>query len=211
MIARPRTASPPKIGLESNGMLMTPEEFDAIEDYDDCYTYELVHGVLVVNPIPLAGEVGPNEFLGARLLAYQEYHAQGKWLDATLPERYVRVSNGRRIADRVIWAGLGRMPIEREDPPTIAVEFVSQAKRDRVRDFEEKLAEYPLAEVKEYWIIDRFQRQMYAYRFHGRKRLPFITSETGTYSTPLLPGFELALAPILRCADSWTEPKRRKK
>ena len=211
MIARSPTAAPPRIGLESNGMLMTPEEFDAIEDYDDNYTYELVHGVLVVNPIPLAGEVGPNEFLGARLLGYQEYHPQGKTLDATLPERYVRVADGRRKADRVIWAGLGRMPIEREDPPTIAVEFVSQSKRDRRRDFEEKLAEYPLAEVKEYWIIDRFQRQMHAYRFYGRKRAPFVTSETGTYTTPLLPGFELALTPILQCADSWTEPKKRRK
>src|SRR5688572_13244764 len=101
MIARTPLVAPAKIGLESNGMLMTPEEFDAIKDYDDNYTYELVHGVLVVNPIPLAGEVGPNEFLGARLLGYQEYHPQGKSLDATLPERYIRVSRGRRNADRV--------------------------------------------------------------------------------------------------------------
>jgi Uma2 family endonuclease len=211
MIARTRLAPPPRIGLESNGMLMTPDEFDAIEDYDHNYTYELMHGVLIVGFIADASEVGPNQLLGYRLHTYRQDHAQGKSLDATLPERYVSVANGRRKADRVIWAGLGRMPIEREDPPTIAVELVSQSKRDRRRDFEEKLAEYPLAEVKEYWIIDCFQRQMHAYRFYGRKRLPFVTSETGTYTTPLLSGFELALAPILRCADCWTEPKRRRK
>lgn len=211
MIARTPLVAPAKIGLESNGMLMTPEEFDAIEEYDDNYAYELVHGVLVAGSIADASEVGPNQLLGYRLHNYRQDHAQGKNLDATLPERYVRVANGRRKADRVIWAGLGRMPIEREDPPTIAVEFVSQAKRDRRRDFEEKLAEYPLAEVKEYWIIDRFQRQMHAYRFHGRKRLPFVPPEAGTYTTPLLPGFELALAPLLKCADAWLEPKRRKK
>ncbi len=45
------------------------------------------------------------------------------------------------------------MPIEREVPPTIAVEFVSQSKRDRRPDFEEKLAEYPLAKVKEYNLL----------------------------------------------------------
>jgi hypothetical protein len=40
------------IGLESAGALMTPEEFDDIVEYDESYTYELIHGVLVVNPIP---------------------------------------------------------------------------------------------------------------------------------------------------------------
>lgn len=52
------------LGLEHAGMLMLPEEFDAIEDYDENYTYELIHGVLVVNPIPSAEETGPNELLG---------------------------------------------------------------------------------------------------------------------------------------------------
>ncbi len=45
MIAHTQSIAPPRIGLESNGMLMTAEEFDAIEDYVYNYTYELVHGV----------------------------------------------------------------------------------------------------------------------------------------------------------------------
>jgi hypothetical protein len=28
--------APPKLGPESAGVLMTPEEFDAIEEWDDC-------------------------------------------------------------------------------------------------------------------------------------------------------------------------------
>ena len=52
------------LGPESAGILMTPEEFDNIEEYDECYTYELINGVLVVNPIPNPEETGPNEFLG---------------------------------------------------------------------------------------------------------------------------------------------------
>lgn len=211
MIARTPFVAPLRIGSESNGMLMTPEEFDAIEDYDREYRYELVHGVVVVNPIPLSSHQSPNEYLAYLLTAYQLHHPQGHSLDATLPERYVYLPDGRRIADRAIWAGLGRQPDDRTDPATIAVEFVSESKRDRVRDFEEKLAEYPVAGVKEYCIIDRFQRQMFSYRFYGRRRLPIITEETGKYSTPLLPGFELALAPLLQRADAWTKPKKRKR
>jgi len=51
------------------GTLMTPEEFDAAEvDPDDGSRYELIHGVLVVTPIPADAEVGPNELLGHWLL-----------------------------------------------------------------------------------------------------------------------------------------------
>jgi Uma2 family endonuclease len=210
MIARTPFASPLKIGPESNGMLMTPEEFDAIEEYDRAYRYELIHGVLVVNSVPLSDHVSPADFLGYLLTAYQLHHPQGHSLDATLPERYVYLPDGRRIADRVIWAGLGRQPDDEKDPATIAIEIVSESKRDRVRDFEEKLVDYPLAGVKEYWIIDRFQRQMFSYRFFGRRRSPIITEETGNYSTPLLPGFVLSLAPVLQRADNWKKTKRRK-
>ena len=44
------------LGPEHNGTLMSPDEFDEIVDYDECYNYELIHGVLIVNPIPLAEE-----------------------------------------------------------------------------------------------------------------------------------------------------------
>jgi Uma2 family endonuclease len=209
MIAKTKFRAPPRIGPESNGMLLSPEEFDAIDDYDENYRYELIHGVLVVNPIPSAGEIGPNELLGNFLYGYKQYHPQGKSLDGTLWERYINVRNGRRRADRVIWTGLGRMPNERTDPPTIAVESVSLGLRSRIRDYEEKLAEYPEAGVKEYWIIDRFERKMFAHRFFGRRRQPFVVEESATYSTPLLPGVELALAPLLQCADAWSPPIKR--
>jgi Uma2 family endonuclease len=207
MIARTRPTAPPRIGVESNGMLLTPEEFDAIQEYDENYTYELVHGVLVVNPIPLEGESGPNELLGGLLFGYREYHEHGKSLDRTLQERFVRTANSRRRADRVIWAGLGRRVIPKVDPPTIVIEFVSRSRRDRKRDYEDKRDEYSQAGVKEYWIIDRFQRCMTVFKFGGRRSKPTVVAERETYSTRLLPGFELPLARILEEADYWEKPK----
>ena len=130
------------LGLESAGILMTPEEFDAIEEYDEDYHYELVNGVLVVTPVPLAEETGPNELLGYLLLGYQENHPQGRTLDDTLPQQYVRTRTSRRLADRLIWTGLGRLPNRRRDLPTIAVEFVSAGRRSRQRDYVDKRQEY---------------------------------------------------------------------
>jgi hypothetical protein len=66
---------------------MTPEEFDTVEEYNEEYCYELVNGVLVVTPIPLLEETGPNELLGRLLLNYQEGHSQGSSLDHTLPQQ----------------------------------------------------------------------------------------------------------------------------
>jgi Uma2 family endonuclease len=196
-----------RLGHELNGMVMTPAEFDAVEDYDEDYTYELVHGVLVVNPIPLEAEVGPNEFLGYLLLSYQYGHPQGSALNLTLPERYICTRDSRRRADRVIWAGLGRLPNWKREVPTIAAEFVSSGKRNRLRDYVEKRRDYMRLGIKEYWIIDRFRRMMTVIRNRPSRPRQFIIRENETYTTPLLPGFELPLARLLALADMLRQPE----
>jgi Uma2 family endonuclease len=194
------------LGPQLNGTLMTPEEFDAVEEYDDDYRYELVHGVLIVNPIPLESEADPNGELEYLLRKYKEEHPQGSALDKTLFERYVRTRTSRRRADRVIWAGLGRVPDPRVDMPTIVVEFVSEARRDRRRDYVDKRQEYLEAGVAEYWIVDRFRRTMTVVRNQPGGPQDLVVQENETYQPPLLPGFELPLARLLAVADTWAQP-----
>jgi Uma2 family endonuclease len=193
------------LGPESAGLRMTPEEFDAIEEYDEEYCYELVDGVLVVTPIPLPEETGPNELLGRLLLNYQEDHTQGSSLDHTLPQQYVRTRTGRRLADRLIWTGLGRMPNRRRDLPTIAVEFVSAGRRDRRRDYVDKRQEYLEAGIPEYWIFDRFQRTLTVIRNLPDGEQEQVIPENQTYESSHLPGFEVPLARVLAAADLWVE------
>lgn len=199
---RSRAKSTPRICPSSAGILMTPREFDAITNYDDRYRYELVHEVLVVTPIAAASEADANEELVCLLRGYGHDHPEGRALDKTLPERYVRTSDSRRRADRLIWAGLGRVPDLDVDVPTIAVEFVSRAKRDRVRDSEEKRREYLAIGIAEYWVIDRFHRTLTVYRNQPDTAAQVIR-EAETYRTALLPGFELSLARLLAIANEW--------
>lgn len=201
----PSTAAKIRLAPELNGTLMTPLEFDGAEEYDEGWRYELIHGVLVVNPIPSDAQVGPNEFLGFLLLLYQQ-GPEGASLDATLPERYIRTKVSRRLADRVIWAGLGRQPDTRRDLPTIAVEFVSPGKRNRLRDYEEKRKEYLEAGISEYWLFDRFDRRLTVFR---RRRKEKVIGEGEIYQTELLPGFDLALQDVLAVADRWEGGNRR--
>lgn len=204
-----RKTRPPRIGRASNGMLMTPEEFDAVSDFDDRYAYELVRGVLIVSPFASPAERDPKGLLEHLLRAYQESHPEGQALDRTLYEQYVYHPHGRRRADRLIWAGLGRVPDPEKDVPTIAVEFVSKSTRDRVRDYEEKRREYLELGVQQYWIIDRFQRRLTVFRRPPAEPAEQVCNDKTVYKTPLLPGFELPLGRLFDLADDWK--KRRKK
>jgi Uma2 family endonuclease len=189
-------------GPGAAGTLMTPREFDRA-DFEEGWRYELIHGVLIVSPTPLENERDPNEELGYLLRAYRYHHPQGKALDATLHEQTVRTARHRRGADRVIWAGLGRLP-RRNERPTVIVEFVSEDRRDRLRDYEEKRDEYQTLRVQEYWLIDRFQRTLTVFALHGRRYRRRVLREHQTYTTDLLPGFELPLARLFALADRWT-------
>ena len=192
-----------QLGPPSNGMSLTPWEFDAAE-FEPGWRYELVHGVLIVNPPPSVKERDPNEELGHWLRAYQETHPQGKSLDFTVSEQTVHIGPHRRRVDRAIWAGLNRLPKE-DETPTITVEFVSAGARSRQRDYEIKRDEYRSAGVSEYWIIDRFQRTMTVFHFAGRKLSKKVVTERQTYRTPRLPGFDLPLASLFELMDRWPD------
>jgi Uma2 family endonuclease len=158
--------------------------------------------VLVVSPFPTDEVAGMNEWLGCQLISFQTCQPAGTTFDATLPGRYVQGNNSRRRADRLVWAGLGRQPRPRIDPPTIIVEFVSRGRRNRERDFQTKRTEYLGLGVQEYWIFDRFQRRLTVCRPNQADQ---VVGEADTYRTPHLPGFELPVGQILAVADRWRE------
>jgi Uma2 family endonuclease len=190
-----------EFGPDSAGLRMTPGEFDRAE-FLEGWRYELINGVLVVSPIPLEQERDPNNELGYLLCLYRDTHPQGAALVATLTEQTVKTRKNRRRVDRVIWAGLGRRP-RRGETPTICVEFVSEGKRDRERDYEDKRDEYMEINVQEYWLIDRFQRTLTVFSRRGRRVQKRVLREGQTYTTDLLPGFELPLDRLLARADFW--------
>jgi Uma2 family endonuclease len=192
-----------RVGLEAAGISMTPQEFDAIEDYDEAYQYELLHGVLVVTPFASEAERDPNDVLGQLLRNYQDEHSHGASLDLTLFEQYVRLEDSRRRADRVIWAGLGRTPDPKVDVPTIVVEFPGPGRTAWKRDYIEKRRDYLALGVREYWVIDRFERVMTVYFDDAGKPGERKVAENESYKTNLLPGFELPLSRLLAAADKW--------
>ena len=180
------------LGPDSAGVPLTPEEFDSAR-FRGTWRYELINGVLIVSPSPLEQERDPNEEFGRLLRNYQADHPDGASLDTTLSEQTIRTTPTRRRADRVFWAGLGRLP-KKDDPPTIIVEFVSKGRSSRKRDYETKRAEYGTIGTREYLIVDRFQRTMTLVDYSAVGTEPRVLAEDAIYHTPLLPGFELPIA-----------------
>lgn len=200
-----------RLGPHSAGTLMTPEEFDDRPEWhwDDRSRYELIRGVLVVTPIAGPAERSPNDELGYLIRLHRDSHPRGSVIDATLPEQPLPVGNDRRRCDRAIWTGLGRVPDPEKDIPAIVIEFVSASRRDRLRDYEEKLREYTALGVAEYWIIDRFRRIMTVHQNRPAAVATLVVAEAESYQTALLPGFVLPVARLLAKADDWPPKKTR--
>jgi Uma2 family endonuclease len=198
-----KTVSTTVFGPASNGISMTPAEFDRAE-FEEGWRYELIRGVLVVSPAPLEEERDPNGELEYLLRLYRETHPHGKALDKTLSEHTVVTGRNRRRADRVIWAGLGRLPRRREKP-TIVVEFVSGGRANRYRDYKEKRDEYLAIGVREYWVFDRFDHTLTVFVLGRRSHRRRNYGRMQTYKTPLLPGFVVPLDRLFALADSWAD------
>ena len=195
-------------GRRSNGILLTPLEFDQAV-FQRGWRYELINGVLVVSRIPEEAERDAHEELGAWLRTFAE-RPEGCEFNTTLPERVVRVGDNRRWVDRAIWIGLGRLP-RRSETPTIVVEFVYRGRRCSPYDYVTKRDEYLAAGVKEYWVIDRFDRCLVVFTRQGAKSRQRLTKQNQVYKTPLLPGFELPLAQLLALADAWDAAARERR
>lgn len=197
-----------RIDASSAGVLMTTEEFDSVDDYDELYRYELVHGVLVVHENQSAAEASANEELGYLLWQYEERHPNLSTIDAMLPRRFVYTSDSRYLADRVLWIGLGRRPEPKHDAPVVVAEFVSTGRRDWPHYYSKKWREYEAVGVAEFWLIDRFDRCMTVFRSGDNSNLALIVADGEVYRTDLLPDFDLPIDRLLSAADYWEKPSR---
>ena len=184
------------LGIADHGVKLTREEFGEAQ-YEEPWRYERVDGRLVVMSPAGHDHQKPNNFFRDYLGAYKLAHPG--IVEFVFSEAWVcTTKTNDRIADIGVFLvaskGKGTIP---DRAPDLAFEFVSGGGGDRKRDYVDKRAEYLRAGVKEYVIVDRFDRRVTVLR---RVRGRFVESELGpndTYTTKLLPGLNIPLKQVL--------------
>jgi Uma2 family endonuclease len=192
-----------KLGPADHGRPMTFEEFRT-SGFVPGFEYELIHGRLDVSPLPNPPANIVEEWIRDQLKAYAREHPAvvnyvtgkarvyaGEREDVSYPEPDVAVYKNFPLERRIDlrWD---------EVSPVLVVEVLDpdNPEKDTVRNVEVYLS---VPSIKEYWILDirpgADRPTLLVHRRHGQRWRPTEVAPGGTYTTKLLPGFELIVDP----------------
>lgn len=193
-----------RLGHADHGLPLTVAEFFR-EDFKEGYQYELLDGKLYATPLPDPPENCVDTWLFGKVLAYSQEH----------PDQINYVTNKGRVfvpgrpgatcpePDLTAYRDFPlHLPFRRirwqETSPILVGEVLSlnDPAKDLVRNVELYLQ---VPSIREYWLFDtRRDPEHPTLRVHRRwgRRWRIIDLEPGeTYTTKLLPGFELLIDP----------------
>jgi Uma2 family endonuclease len=191
-----------KLGPADHGRPVTSEELSGAE-YHSGYHYEVIEGKLYVSPLANFPEGWVNRWINLRL----ELYALGRpdilnfvctktrvfvpnQPAETVPEPDVAVYHDFPLdqsPDDIRWQDVS---------PILVVEVLSEGDPDK--DLKRNVRLYRLVpSIREYWILDARegseQPSMRVYRRQGSRWRRIDIEAGATYTTKLLPGFELTL------------------
>jgi Uma2 family endonuclease len=194
-----------KIGPEDHGRPMAYDYF-AHAPWEEGYQYELIDGKLYVSPVPNAPQGFVERWIDRKLQRYADEHPEV--INYVHPRARVFVPDRPGVtcpepdvtAYRDYPLGLPLAELRwQETSPVLVVEVLSldDPNKDLVRNVDLYLQ---VPTIREYWILDTRasvdRPRMTAYRRRGRRwQRPIAIVYGETYTTRLLPGFELLLDP----------------
>ncbi len=185
-----------RLGRADQGRPTSAEEF-AGAFYEEPWTYELIRGRLVVMSPEGTSHVLQSTPWNYRLCAYVLAHPEV--VQAVVSQAWVRIDrDNARIGDIGVYLGGEPEALNIPDQvPDLMFEFVSPSRTDRLRDYVEKRADYQKAGVREYVIVDRFEKNVTVLRLADGSYRERILTATDAYETPLLPGYLVRLTEVL--------------
>lgn len=152
---------------------------------------EWVDGEVVM--VPPASDLHQDlvDFLVAVLRIYIEMHDFGWVRSAPFQMRLAQISRGRE--PDILYVRKERMPLLHptylDGPADLVIEITSP--ESLLRDRGEKFAEYELAGVQEYWLLDPERKRADFYTLGADDRYRLTTLDEGVYRSSVLQGFWL--------------------
>jgi Uma2 family endonuclease len=194
-----------RLGPKDHGRPLTLDEFTSAP-YQEGYHYELIEGKLYVSPLPNLPHGFIERWLGRELDAYSNAHPEV--INFVYGKTRVFVPDHPEVtAPEPDLAAYQDFPVDREPDelrwedvsPVLVVEILSEddPDKDLVRNVKLYLM---VPSIREYWILDGRQSastpSMLVFRRRGERWQKAIQIAHGdTYTTRILPGFTLTLAP----------------
>ena len=162
--------------------------------------YELIAGDLLVTRTPHYR----HQHICSRVAAALELWSEKTGLGLTIINPGLIYSEIDSVITDVVWVSNNRLAQIEDDSghltasPELVIEVLSSGKENERRDKETKLKLYSIQGVQEYWIIDRFKRQMEVYRRDQGKLMLTVTlmSQNEIHSI-LLPNLSCIVSFIL--------------
>jgi Uma2 family endonuclease len=162
--------------------------------------YELIEGELHVTTQPHMDHQIVADTICSLLKMWNRQTQQG---GLALSAPGIIFAADEAMAPDVVWFSKERLRAHRNadgkfyGPPDLAVEVLSKGTKNEKRDRQLKPARYAFWGVREYWLVDRFARQLIVYRPAEAAYVVAATLGTSdTLDSLLLPGFSCSIADL---------------
>ena len=193
-----------KLGPRHHGQALTLDEFWAA-DFREGYQYELIDGSLYVSPMPDPPQNIVEQWILLEVARYAKEHADVINFVTNKGRVIVPGRPGATVPEPDLLA-FRDFPLDRpfesirwqETRPILVGEVLSLSDPDKDLVRNVKLY-WQVPSIKEYWLFDtRQSAEQPTLHVYRRSRFRWRISEVGygeTYTTKLLPGFELLVDP----------------
>jgi len=192
----PTTETQLTLGPQDDGRFVSAEEF-ASAVFLEPWEYERVGGRLVVMSPEGEEHVDDSEPWRDALVLYKRL-GRPDVVQKVVSNAWIRVNGGTdRIGDIGVYlVPDGPVPRIPDRVPDLMFEFVSPGRTARDRDYVEKREEYYRVGVREYVIIDRFDKKVTVLTHGPGGYEELVLTLADTYRSPLLPGLEIPMAEV---------------
>jgi Uma2 family endonuclease len=176
----------------------TTQDIEALPD-NEWVRYEIVDGELFVTRSPHH----KHQQLAGRIFAALDQWAVGSGLGEASIMPGLIFSDADNVSPDVVWGSHDRIAQIQDEAghfqgaPELVVEVLSPGKANEDRDRSAKLKLYSIQGVEEYWIVDRMAQRVEVYR-REQAQLTLVATllAQDAITSPLLPGFACAVAPL---------------
>jgi Uma2 family endonuclease len=166
---------------------------------DEWHLYEIIDGELFVSRAAHYRHQDSSNLIAHALTGWNLQTGLGK----VLPAVGLIFTEHDSVIPDIVWISRERLAALADDAgrfqgaPELVVEVLSAGASNERRDREIKLQLYSAQGVREYWIVDWRAEAVAVYRRHGVElRLVASLTRDDTLTSPILPGFTLAVAQL---------------